>query len=490
MKRTYKLLILFIIGAIGFQSCDDMDDSLVATTPGLEVQTFIWKGLNLFYFWQADVPDLADAKIANKTEFEAFLLSKETPEILFQDLLNKPISKYPLGEAIDRFSVLVSDYTYLENLFQGITKNNGVEFGLYRQNATSSVVYGVVRYIIPNSDAAGKDIKRGDIFYAINGTALSIDNYNSLLSNDTYTMGLANYDNGNITPNGESVTLTKTELTENPVFKAQTITSGSHKIAYLVYNSFTANFDQQLNTAFAEFKAAGATDLVLDLRYNSGGSVLTATRLASMITGQFNGQVFAKQQWNAKRQEAFGLINKFTNTVDNAALNSLNLTKVYILTTKSTASASELVINGLKPYIDVVQIGDVTTGKNMASITLYDSPSYLSKDNRSTKHKYAMQPLVLKTTNKDNFGDYENGLVPTVKLSEDPANMGELGNLTEPLLSTAVGLITTNGRMIRQDSEIKAVPFKDSKSIKRFATDMYVEPKDLPSDVPASLLQF
>lgn len=490
MKRTYKLLILFIIGVIGFQSCDDMDDSLPSVTPGLEVQTFIWKGLNLFYLWQADVPDLADNKITNKTEFEAFLVSKETPEILFQDLLNKPISKYPLGEAIDRFSVLVSDYTYLENLFQGITKNNGVEFSLYRQSTTSSVVFGVVRYIIPNSDASGKDIKRGDIFYAINGTALTVDNYNSLLSSDSYTLGFASYNSGTITPNGESVALTKTKLTENPVLQAQTIVSGSHKIAYLMYNSFTANFDPQLNAAFAEFKAAGATDLVLDLRYNSGGSVLTATRLASMITGQFNGQVFAKQQWNAKRQADFGIINKFTNTVDNAAINSLNLTKVYILTTKSTASASELVINGLKPYIDVVQIGDVTTGKNMASVTLYDSPSYLNKDKRSTKHKYAMQPLVLKTTNRDDFGDYQDGLQPTVKLPENPGNMGELGNQAEPLLSTAIGLITANGRMVKRNPENKAIEFKDSKSMKRFATDMYVEPKDLPSDISPSLLQF
>ncbi|MGK4567438.1 S41 family peptidase [Flavobacterium sp. 3HN19-14] len=113
-------------------------------------------------------------------------------------------------------------------------------------------------------------------------------------------MNFADYDGGNFTPNGASVNLTKTELTENPVFIKKVIPVGTHKVAYLMYNGFTANFDSQLNAAFGEFTAAGATDLVLDLRYNGGGSVKTATRLASMITGQFTGQLFAKEQWNAK----------------------------------------------------------------------------------------------------------------------------------------------------------------------------------------------
>jgi len=491
MKRIYSLLILFIVASIGFHSCDDMDDSL-SVTSGLEVQTFIWKGLNLYYLWQQDVPDLADNRFANTSELNDFLYTKETPEILFQDLLNKPISKFPLTEAIDRFSVIVSDYTYLENLFQGITKNNGVEFSLYRESANSNEVLGVVRYIIPNSDASTKSIERGDIFYAINGIALNIDNYNSLLASDTYTLNLADYDNGNITPNGQTVSLTKTELTENPILISKVITNGNHKIAYVMYNGFTANFDIQLNTAFAELKAQGATELVLDLRYNSGGSVQTATRLASMITGQFNGQLFAKQQWNDKLQPIFearneaNLINNFTNSIEGQAINSLNLSKVYILTTKATASASELVINGLKPYVNVVQIGTTTTGKNVGSITLYDSPTF-GKAGRSNKHKYAMQPLVIKTINKDGFGDYQNGLVPTVELAEDINNLGQLGDTNEPLLSTAIGLITANGRMIKQSNENKFIEFRDSKSMKRFGTDMYITADGLPSDMISKL---
>ena len=78
--------------------------------------------------------------------------------------------------------------------------------------------------------------------------------------------------------------------------------------------------------------------------------------------------------FESKNPEA--LKDNFVDKIGNTAINSLNLTKIYILTSKSTASASELIINGLKPYIDVVQIGDYTTGKNVGSITLYDSPTF------------------------------------------------------------------------------------------------------------------
>ena len=479
MKNKFNLLILIILVSLFSNSCTDLDDTLDVPSD-LKVQNFIWKGLNLYYLWQADVPDLADNRFANQSQLNDFLRTKSTPSILFQDLLNKPISKFPRSEAIDRFSVLVNDYTYLENLFQGITKNNGVDFGLRYKSGTSGPIFGWVRYIIPNSDASTKDIQRGTIFYGINGTALTVDNYNSLLNNDTYTLNLADYDGGNITPNGKSITLTKTELTENPVFKNQILNVGNKKVAYLVYNAFTSNYNNQLNEAFGVIKNAAATHLVLDLRYNSGGSVQTATYLASLITGQFTNQLFAKKQWNNKVQSYYeennpsSLVENFTDKIENGAnLNTLNFNKVYILTTKSTASASELVINGLKPYINVVQIGDVTTGKNVGSITLYDSPTF-GKEGRNASHKYAMQPLVLKTANKAGFGDYQDGLEPTFLLKENLGNLNELGNENEPLLSQALSIIAGGGRMSQPNFK-EFSEFEDSKSMQPFGNDMYLD---------------
>ena len=235
-----------------------------------------------------------------------------------------------------------------------------------------------------------------------------------------------------------------------------------------------------MNEAFGTLKTQGITDLVLDLRYNSGGSVLTATRLASMITGQYTGQIFAKQQWNNKINSYFetnnpeALKNNFTDKIGTTPINSLNLSKIYILTTKSTASASELVINGLKPYMEVVQIGDVTTGKNVGSVTLYDSPTF-GKDNRNPNHRYAMQPIVLKIVNAVGFGDYFSGLVPTYELKENLANLDVLGNTTEPLLSTAIGKITGTAKMLKLSPEKDFKYFNDSKSIDGLQNQMYID---------------
>ena len=433
---------------------------------------FVWKGMNLYYLWQADVPNLDDNRFANQDELNTFLTNYSSPTDLFNSLR--------VDNTLDRFSVIFSDYRVLEGILSGNTKNNGMDFGLRYKTGSTTDIFGWVRYIIPNSDAASKNVPRGTIFYAVNGTPLTIDNYQSLLNSDTYSIDLADYDNGNITPNGQSISLTKTNLSENPILLNTVINQGNHKIGYLMYNGFYASYDNQLNTAFGEFQSENITDLVLDLRYNSGGSIRTATRLASMITGQFNGQFFAKEQWNAKAQAYYedtnpgNLRNNFTNSIGNTAINSLQINKIYILTSKSSASASELVINCLKPYIDVVQIGDVTTGKNVGSITLYDSPTFTKRD-VSGSHFYAMQPIVLKVVNKNGFGDYTAGLSPNYLLVENLANLDELGEISEPLLSTAIGIITENGRMLQKNPEKMPRDFKDAKSLTPLKTEMYTQ---------------
>lgn len=472
MKKIVISSLLLLMLAIPF-GCEDMDDNAVPSA--LEVKDFVWKGMNLYYLWQADVPDLADDRFANQTELNTFLEPFESPTTLFNHLR--------VDTSIDRFSVIYSDYTVLEGVLSGNTLNNGMDFGLKHINATTDV-FGWVRYIIPNSDAATKDIHRGDIFYAVDGIPLNDDNYRALLlgTNTTYTINLANYSadsNGvvTITPNGESITLIKTNLAENPILINTVITSGTHNIGYLMYNGFYASYDSQLNAAFGSLASQNVTDLVLDLRYNSGGSVATATKLASMITGQFPGQLFAKEQWNAKAQAYFqanspgSLENKFVS-----GLNGLHLNKVYILTTKSTASASELVINCLKPYIDVVQIGDLTTGKNVGSITLYDSPTF-TKSNVNPSHKYAMQPIVLKIVDKNGNGDYTAGITPSTPLPEDLANLGVLGDVNEPLLNAAINQIVGSGKMMPAVPNFIERDFIDAKSIVPLRSEMYVEHK-------------
>ncbi len=470
MRKSFSYLALALFSV--FIGCSTDDTNSVPSE--VAVQDFIWKGLNQYYLWQNDVQNLRDDRFDGQGSLNTFLKGYPNPKELFNSLL------YEQG-VIDRFSVIFADYTALEQVLTGNNKNNGADYALYRTAPGSEQVIGLIRYVLPNSDAATKEIYRGDIFYAVNGTPLTLNNYQSLLSADTYTLNFADYDNANFTPNGKSVNLTKYEYSENPVYYSNVYQINHHKVGYLVYNGFYGEYDNQLNTAFNYFNSQGVTDLVLDLRYNSGGLISSATRLASMITGQFTGQVFAKQLWNAKVMEHYQssgregeLFNRFTDKMSNGvAINHLNLNRVFILTTSSTASASELVINGLKPHIEVVQIGTKTTGKNVGSITLYDSADY-SKKGVNPKHKYAMQPLVLKTVNSTGFGDYQSGLLPDIEVHENFEDMRDLGDTDELFLATALSQITGIPSRPSPFMNVGLPELSDLKRMTPMRTEMYI----------------
>ncbi len=470
MKKSILWLLLLLVVPTVFISCEDEDDTAV------NINDFIWKGLNLYYLWQADVPNLSDDHYTTQEELNSFV-GQYGPEELFHGLLYQP-------GVVDRWSVLFSDYRQLENALQGVYTTNGVEFGLIYTDQTQTSIFGYVRYIMPGSDASTKDIHRGDIFYAVNGTPLTVSNYQQLLGAQSYTLNLADYDGDTLTPNGLSVDLTKYQYAENPVYTTNVVTQNGHTIGYLMYNGFFSYYNNDLNAAFGQLRSAGVTDLVLDLRYNGGGSVQTATYLGSMITGQFNGQLFAQQQWNDKIEPHLNqssLQNLFTDNMDGQPINSLGLTKVYIIATAATASASELVINCLKPYVDVVVVGTTTTGKNVGSVTLYDSFDF-SRHGRNASDNYAMQPIVLRTINAAGFGDYSAGIAPDIHQPEDYSNLGVLGDPAEPLFARAISNITGNGRTGQFRAAPDAREFKGSREMRRFGTEMYLD--ELPEDLP------
>jgi len=454
--KIYKLILFTLLFGGFFTSCsDDADDAINKPIDGrdLKVENFIYRGLNEIYLYKADVPELADDFFTTQTDRNDFLDNFVTPEDLFYDGLLAPQ---------DKFSFLVDDYVYLENLLSGISTTNGISYGLVRYCESCTDIFGYVRYVLPETSAEEQGIKRGDIFNTIDGQQLTDSNYSNLLAPQTYTIGLATLNGSTITPTGVTPTLTKQAYTTNPVLVSKTLDIDGKKVGYLFYTSFTSDFDPQLNAAFGEFKAAGVTEFVLDLRYNGGGSIRTATDLAAMITGQFAGEIFSKEQWNAKYQAHFEstenlrarLLNKFnTNLKTGELINSLNLNRVFILTTSRSASASELVINGLDPYIDVVQIGETTTGKFQGSVTLYDSPDF-GRLNANLNHTYAIQPLVLKSTNSAGVSDYVNGLTPDFQISEDFENLGMLGEPNEPFLKVAIDVILGNRISIPTGVEI------------------------------------
>jgi C-terminal processing protease CtpA/Prc len=446
-------------------SCFDDNDDVLIPSSNTEIGDFVWKGLNAFYLYKDDVSDLSDTRFETQGDLNNYIASFSSPETLFENLIyDRPVT--------DKFSWIVDDYEALEDSFAGVSKKNGMSFGFFvNPDDNDNNAYGYVRYVLPNSSASSNGIERGVIFTSVNGTQITYDSVTgrinsgivSSLNEDNYSIDLATYDGITIVNTGEVVILNKEVLTENPILHSEILEVNAIKIGYLVYNSFTADFDDELNTVFANFKSNGVTELVLDFRYNPGGSVYSAITLSSLVTGQFNGEVFSTEQWNSGIQNALEqnnpdqLENRFINETRNGQLlNSLNLNRVYVITTGRSASASELVINGLNPYIDVVQIGTSTTGKFQASITLYDSDDF-NKTGANPNHKYAMQPLVLKSLNSVGFTDYFNGFTPdtSLELSEDFSNLGVLGSETEPLLSLAIFDITSDGRFANKSEKTK-----------------------------------
>tara|TARA_R110000850_G_scaffold277127_1_gene423104 strand:+ start:6019 stop:7461 length:1443 start_codon:yes stop_codon:yes gene_type:complete len=474
MKKI-KLRFLFVILSLSLYSCfEDLDDTIRPAT-SLEIQDFIYKAMNIWYLYKPEVPDLANDRFATQGELNDFLNSFSSPEALFYDGLVAPL---------DRFSFIVDNYLELESALAGISLSNGMEYGLVFYPGSQTNVFGYVRYIIPNSDAAVKGLERGMIFNTINGSQLTEDNFNLLQELESYEIGFATFDGTNITPTGETVTLVKSEITENPIHVVRTLTVEGEKVGYLMYNGFTANFDAELNNVFATFQAEGISDLILDLRYNGGGNVETAVDLSSMVTGQFNNEVFATQVWNPELQAIFeqnnpeDLINRFNNTIrTGAAINSLNLNRLYVITSSRTASASELVINGLDPYIEVIQVGATTTGKFQASTTFYDGPApNFNRNDADPGHLYAIQPLIYTSANANGETGFIDGLPPDVEILEDLTNLGVLGEVTEPLLEAALDDLF--GRSMRNYNN---TPFKEAGNSKMYQLNyerMYVDEID------------
>ena len=408
----YILLLFFTI------SCKDKDDNISSRQYDFEIEDFIWEGLNTYYYWQNSISDLADNRFDSQKSYASFLSRfNANHDLLFESLLSEN----------DRFSWIMSDYTALENQLRRVYKTSGMMIGLARIGESNDL-FAYVRYVLPGSDAAAKNIERGDLFLSVNNEQLTIDNYRDLLSSDVelFSIQLAQISDQTVTPTGISVDLVKSEIQENPIKITKLIELNNTKIGYLMYNGFVADFDNELENTLAQFQTQGVNQLIVDLRYNRGGRTSSSIKLASMITGQFSGEVFAQTQHNDK------LSSYNEDYLFEATAVQLKMDRLYVISSSETASASELLINGLSPYIDVILIGDDTTGKNVGSYSIYDWID--NEGNVNPRHTWAMQPITLKIANSEGFADFESGLQADHILQEDIANLGTLGEINEPLL--------------------------------------------------------
>lgn len=499
MKKFFSTSLILLL-SITIWGCKDgttgSDDNVEEAS---QKRQFVWDAMNYWYYWQTDVPELTDdmAYFDNEQAYHNFLMDFSSTEELFYGLL---FSDGNFGEETgeDDFSFFIDDYEAFRQAQQGVSKDFGFEYGLVRYCKDCSEIFGYVQYVLDGYPADEAGLVRGDIFTAINGTALTINNYRSVLASDTYELTLADYNGGEITDNGETVTVNSTQVEENPILISKVIDTGSSKVGYMLYNSFQLNSHENLNNAFGEFKSEGINELVLDLRYNGGGRVVTADILASLISGVDASNNFIQYTFNEKRSgnnrsvpflDEVPIYNDDEELTNEISMKTLNLDRVYILTGFGTASASEAVINGLIPFIDVTIIGRQTVGKDDVSFTLYDTPTppYLSIEEANSGHRIAIQPIVAKSvnavgeSNNDGFLPQEDLRIREIDYLDD---LPPLGEKSDPLFAKALELITGEpmAKSIAVPIPFSGETFKDSRDLDRFNNKgLYIVPGELES---------
>ncbi|MEY8848799.1 S41 family peptidase [Psychroserpens sp. XS_ASV72] len=471
---TIKKLCLLLIVGLTFTNCfKDRDDDAVTAS---EINDFVWKAMNAAYLYKAEIPDLANNRFSSNDEYADYLNQYSAPEDLFETLIYE-------RETVDRFSFIIPNYIAFLQSQEGVSLSNGLEFDFYFKPGSATEVFGIIRLVLNGSSGDMLGLQRGQIFDAVDGVPLTENNLASLLNQTSYTLNFAIYnDNGTpevtddtIESTTNTTNISKVVYTENPVHTTEIIDVDGENVGYLLYNGFSNGDNNQflnsLNNAFGQFQANNVQHLVIDLRYNPGGIISTAALLGSMVTGQFNGEVFSKLVYNEDLQSSNTNV-EFVNSFNGNSINSLNLNKVYVLTTDASASASELIINSLGAYIDVVQIGDTTVGKTQASVTLFDSPD-LGPNDINPSHTYALQPLVANSINVNDQEVPSSGIVPDITVLESPRNYGILGDENEPLLAAAILDIQGSGRYSQPFSDVR--PVKKEINISETEQRMYID---------------
>lgn len=429
MKLFRKICLILAGGTLLFStSC--LEDKIRTIDPVTGdksgVNAWIYDMMNDAYFWYDQMP----AK--NKTD------NALAPEEYFEKLVYQRQTR-------DRFSMLTDDINALQQQFNGITKTFGLHNVFAYIDGGKSNVAAFVSHVAKGSPADAAGLKRGDIITKVNGTQLTKDNYAQLIGGpETIRVNLGTV-NGNVitTDDSRTISLTKAVVTEDPVAYAGVIPRKNVRLGYLVYTQFVPGtdsdkerYDNELREVFAGFKTAGVNELVLDLRLNGGGFMSSAVTLASLIvSNNSSGKVFYEEQWNDKyikywkeKNGANALTYKFKQEKDNIGS---RLNRVFVLTSQGTASASELIINGLKPYMQVITIGDHTAGKNLFGSLVGDEKK---------RWNYGLYMMLGQTTNANGQSDYGtvNGIPASRQVEDFSIPYKPFGDETETLLNAAM----------------------------------------------------
>jgi len=429
MKHLKINISALILGALAF-SCDGQkeeekkDTAPVQVSQNEKINKWTKDVMDEVYFWLEDL----------KTPISR----NSDPTKYFESLLNTPT---------DRFSRIFPDYQNLIKSLQGVSKEAGYEITLARESSENNNVLAFITYVKKNTPAKENNLLRGDIITEINGQRMTLENYQSLLQKigEPHNIGFFRYNaSAKAYEKQPTVNLNVIEVEENPNFLDTIYTIENQKIGYVVYNFFAPGidgqpkiYDDQMDQVFAKFKAANIKHLIIDFRYNGGGSLSSAINLASLIApGVTDKDIFAKNRYNSflsKFDQFKNVNNLFKSKTENLG-STLSNNRVYVLTTSRTASASELIINGLKPFMDVYLIGGKTVGKNVGSVALED------KDN--PENNYGLLPIVVKIFNRDDRSDYDTGFEPNISANELSQNFFyPIGDTNDLLLKLAINHI-------------------------------------------------
>lgn len=364
------------------------------------------------YLWYRDVPVLNPLSYAN-------------PQAYFKDL--KTPLKTASGKLVDEFHWSVTQAEY-DQQNAGISEDYGIQWAFANNRPPRSLVVANVEKISP---AFGL-FKRGDQMQTVDGADFVNGSAVDVLNEGLFPTKLAPHTFG-VLRQGQllSITITPATVITTPVQYTQIVDTLSGKVGYIYFDDHIAKSEPLLIDAFNTIKAQGATDLVLDLRYNGGGLLYIASQVAYMVAGSEStkSKTFDRLTYNDKRIKDNVAIPFYDFTSGNAGtgaqtLPSLGLKKVTILTTHGTASASEAIINGLRGVdVDVTLIGDITRGKPYG---------FVPQPNCGFVY-YSIQ---FQGQNNKGFGDFADGFAPSCNVKDDFTHA--LGDVAEGQLAAAL----------------------------------------------------